>query len=92
MILNEIMSNALKHAFPDGSRGCIVISFKPKKNNMLQLDVNDDGIGMPNQTKKNSGETLGLKLITTLVDKQLKGKLVIDHNGGTHYRIRWRSA
>lgn len=91
MVLNEIISNALKYAFPNGLKGCISISLNPLTKKSQELVVYDNGVGMPKQFKKKSRGTLGLTLIKTLVERQLKGRVDIENNGGTQYRIRWQA-
>ncbi|WP_371802159.1 histidine kinase dimerization/phosphoacceptor domain -containing protein [Candidatus Lokiarchaeum ossiferum] len=85
MILNELITNALKHAFPD-KQGNITISFFQEENNSRILLVKDDGIGLPDQSNSNSTESLGLPLVKNLV-RQINGKLEIINNKGTEIRI-----
>ncbi len=89
LILNELISNSLKYAFSDGRDGEIVIKFCPTTGDEVQLTVSDNGIGMPTEAETIDRKTLGLNLVKTLVEKQLNGKIEIDHKKGTQYRIRF---
>lgn len=86
LIINELVSNALKHAFPRQKEGKIRIVFQSDGNGGLNLEVSDNGIGLPKSIKLEESETLGLQLVTTLVN-QLDGNLEIKRNGGTSFRI-----
>jgi PAS domain S-box-containing protein len=85
LILNEIISNALKHAFPDDRSGTISISGR-SDGGLLTLDVKDDGIGLPSGFDWKSAESLGLRLINSLVD-QLGGTLDLGKGPGTEFII-----
>jgi len=86
LILNELISNSLKHAFPDGSRGDIKIDFSRDENKKYHLTISDNGIGMPGDYNSNNSDSLGLVLVKGLVD-QLKGSFNYEKNGGTKYII-----
>src|SRR5215831_19327415 len=64
LIVNELVTNAVKHAFPDGRKGCIRVGFEALENNQLQLSVEDDGIGFVNRQQRGSG--LGQELVKGL--------------------------
>lgn len=85
LILNELVSNALKHAFPGGRHGTIYIELQPGEA-FNDLVVRDDGVGMPTDVDFSKALTLGMQLIRTLAD-QIDGKLVMRTNGGTEVRI-----
>ena len=88
LIVNELLSNALKHAFPDGREGRIEVSLKPVQGNILQLGVCDDGVGLPESVDFESAETLGLTIVNSLVG-QLTGEMVLDRTQGTCFRVRF---
>ena len=73
LIVNELVSNALKHAFPDGQAGKITIRFSTA-GEMHHLSVEDNGVGIPEELEIAKSRTLGMKLIATLV-KKLKGTI-----------------
>ena len=86
LIINELVTNSLKHAFPDGRPGAIAISLVENGPGLL-LTVRDDGVGLPEGLVINKAESLGLILVNSLV-QQLSGILEIDHSGGTAFLIR----
>jgi PAS domain S-box-containing protein len=87
LIVNEIVSNALKYAFPDRSEpGEISISIHCREENIIVLSISDNGIGLPDHVEPQSVKTLGFQLITILV-KQIKGTYAIHRNGGTRWEI-----
>ncbi|TSA56476.1 MAG: PAS domain S-box protein [Planctomycetaceae bacterium] len=86
LIINELISNAFKHAFPEGGEGEITVDFHPDGDNRLELAVSDNGVGFPEDIDISDTETLGLRLISILV-AQLKGTLEIERDGGTSFKI-----
>jgi len=85
LIINEMISNSLKYAFPDNRHGTIVIDFT-KAGDQYTLVVKDDGIGLPETVTLEETETLGLQLINSLVG-QIQGTITLDRTSGTEYRI-----
>jgi PAS domain S-box-containing protein len=85
LILNELVSNALKHAFPNKRSGEITIGLHTRGKHVV-LTVSDDGIGLPPDLDFRNAESLGLQLVITLV-KQLEGTIELDRNEGTLFRI-----
>ena len=88
MILTELISNALKHAFPDQRSGKIRIELKPDRDNQVTLIVADDGVGMPEGIDLNNSSTLGLQLVGTLTN-QLDGKIELNSCAGTTYTLKF---
>lgn len=97
LIVNELVSNSLKHAFPRESRkgfqqapstdGKVIrLEFYSGKANRITLRVRDNGIGFPENLDFRKTETFGLQLVTTLVG-QLKGKVELDRRRGTQFDI-----
>lgn len=86
LVINEILSNAYKHAFKGRKKGTITISIGEKKEKMHIL-VRDDGVGMPDDLDLSHSNSLGLKLIRTLVQHQLKGSLMVHTGQGTEFVI-----
>lgn len=89
LIINELITNSLKHAFPDGRRGKISLFFRQLEDNSYVLTVSDNGIGMSDEIDVGSTTTLGMQLVTVLVG-QLGGTLNIDRDGGTSFTIKFR--
>ncbi len=85
LIINELVTNSIKHAFDDGKEGSIIIQLH-KLNDKLFLSVRDDGVGFPKTLDYKNTETLGLQLINSLV-MQLDGTLELKINHGTEFKI-----
>jgi PAS domain S-box-containing protein len=88
LIINEILSNAYKHAFKGQNSGTIEIS-AVQGNGQIQIIVRDDGVGLPGNFDINHSNSLGLKLIRTLVEHQLKGSLLVKSHHGTKITIEF---
>jgi len=88
LIINELVSNSLKHAFSKNDDGKIVVTLKKTNNNRILLEVYDNGIGFPKDVDYEGSDSLGLKLISTIT-KQMDGKISIERNKGTHVKITW---
>ncbi len=85
LIINELVSNCLKHAFPDGRKGNIQVEMQPD-GSFISLGVRDNGIGLPEDYKLKKAGSLGLQLVDILVE-QLQGSLVVDRSLGTSFRV-----
>ncbi len=85
LIINEMISNSLKHAFPGGRKGTITIDFKKGVDNYI-INYSDDGIGIPEGITFERKESLGMQLIKGLT-KQIDGSIVLDRTAGTKYTI-----
>jgi len=105
IIVNELVSNSLKHAFIEEDRGRIYINLRREKNGerinsreeskykgckstSFILKVSDDGIGIPKSIDLENPKSLGIQLVTTLVD-QLAGKLELKRSNETKFTIRF---
>ncbi|HEY3362732.1 MAG TPA: histidine kinase dimerization/phosphoacceptor domain -containing protein [Methanosarcina sp.] len=90
IIINELVSNSLKYAFPDKNDGKIRIKLHREEdnNNSFILSVSDNGIGIPKNIEIEELNSLGLQLVTTLVD-QLDAELELKRNNGTEFIIRF---
>jgi len=83
LIVNELVSNALKHAFPDDRMGGIFVSIAEISGSELMLEVRDNGIGLPfDKRDQPLSQTMGLQIVKSLCE-QLGGSLRITSNGGT---------
>ncbi|MBP2029794.1 PAS domain S-box-containing protein [Methanohalophilus levihalophilus] len=85
IIINELTSNALKHAFKDGEEGVIDMSFF-RNNNDFILSIHDSGTSFPADLDINNTESLGLQLVTRLV-AQIDGSIELDTTEGTTFTI-----
>ena len=87
LILNELISNALKHAFPDDRSGTIDVSFKRLDDGILELLVQDDGVGISGEIDFEHADTMGMLITYNMVNRQLHGTLTVDRENGTGIRI-----
>jgi two-component sensor histidine kinase len=92
LIINELVTNSLKYAFPDGRQGKIHISLKSNDNNMIKLSISDDGIGIAKDMDIRNTKSLGLRLITSLAEGQLHGEIILNRESGTEFQINFRHA
>jgi two-component sensor histidine kinase len=94
LIINELLSNSLKHAFPrnkyqgKGEKLSREVHIKLSSNGhgLITLVVSDNGVGLPEELDLLKTETMGLKLVKDLVD-QLNGTLILQRKGGTEFKI-----
>jgi two-component sensor histidine kinase len=86
LIVNELVSNSLKYAFPDNRRGQIKLDCRHGNNGNYVLTVSDDGVGLPEGFDIAKTPSLGHKLVVSLTN-QLNGKLEIVRERGTAFRI-----
>ena len=86
LIINELVSNCLKHAFPKGRSGEIRIEFDSEKQDNYTLSISDNGVGFAKDVDFPDGRTLGLQLVSTLAE-QLQGSVVLDKSAGTSFKI-----
>jgi two-component sensor histidine kinase len=86
LIINELVTNALQHAFPDRMVGAVCVSMQPLDTGRLQLIVADDGIGLPASVPFPSVTSLGLHIVATLV-AQLDGTVEVVRQPGTSFQM-----
>jgi PAS domain S-box-containing protein len=91
LILNELLTNSLKHAFGDGREGVIRISLKTVGQGYAELAVADNGVGLPADFRMEQGRSLGVQLIRALIG-QLGADLSVTADGGAAFRFGWRLA
>jgi two-component sensor histidine kinase/DNA-binding NarL/FixJ family response regulator len=90
LIVNELVSNSLKHAFPDGRKGSIAIRVSAVDQGLITLTVADDGVGLPPGMDFRDTESMGLQLVNMLT-KQLHGEISLLNEGGAAFTIRFKS-
>lgn len=90
MIVNELISNSLKYAFPGDRAGKIMVGLHRLSSGDLDLVVADDGVGMPKDVDFKKAETLGLQTVRTIVERQLRGSIAVEAGPGVKYVIRFR--
>jgi PAS domain S-box-containing protein len=82
LIINEMVSNSLKHAFPGERKGRITIEGSNPTTELLKFTYRDDGVGIPEDINWKNPTSLGLRLITSLVE-QLSGEITMERDAGT---------
>lgn len=90
LIINELVSNSLKYAFPGKRRGRIMISLREIDQDKIELIVADNGIGIPEHPEPDSGNPVGMKLIFLMAEKQLDGKIELGRGEGTRFKITFK--
>ena len=92
LVVNEILSNAFKHAFPDGRSGNIKIRFtRNQATGTHTLVVQDDGIGMPAGVGLDQYKTMGIQVVQILCN-QIEGTLVVANNPGASFSITFQAS
>jgi two-component sensor histidine kinase len=91
LIVNELVTNSLKHAFPEGRKGEILVSLNAVGEEDFQLTVRDNGTGMPEHIDLQQPESLGLDLVVSLA-KQLDGTVEFTTGNGTEFQVRFKQA
>jgi PAS domain S-box-containing protein len=86
LMINELVSNIMKHAFPEGRKGEFLISLHLYESCKFTLVISDNGIGFPQDLDFTNTRSLGLKLVNSLT-KQLGGTIEIDRKTGTTFKI-----
>ncbi|MGZ4892343.1 MAG: sensor histidine kinase, partial [Halobacteriota archaeon] len=90
LIINELVSNSLKHAFPDGRTGEVTVAIH-RINGTYELTITDNGVGPPPDFDFRTTDSLGLQLVTGLVN-QIDGTITLDRTKGTTFIITFKSA
>jgi two-component sensor histidine kinase len=88
LIINELISNALKYAFPHERKGEIILTLHEIESGKYQLIVSDNGVGLPNDFDLKRQDSLGISIVLTLV-KQINGKIEFRSNQGTSVALQF---
>jgi two-component sensor histidine kinase len=86
LVVSELVTNALKHAFPDNRRGSLQVQLERVPQSRLRLTVKDDGVGLARDFPAGADATLGLDLVAIFA-KQLEADIVVERDGGTCFRL-----
>jgi two-component sensor histidine kinase len=94
LIVNELITNALKYAFPGERTGEVKVVLRRTGRDVsdkgeYELMVRDNGVGIPQEVDLEETKTLGLHLVSTLVEHQLRGSIDLNREEGTQYCIRF---
>jgi two-component sensor histidine kinase len=89
LVVNELLANALQHAFGKRSEGKIEVILSVLKKGKTNLTVSDDGVGLPKGFDINKTRTLGLRLVKILAEDQLKGNIKVVNKEGATFKIEF---
>ncbi len=90
LILNELVSNVFKHSFPDNTKGELSIRLFKDKNDTINIQLSDNGVGIPNDIDLENINTMGLQTVFDLVKYQLKGKVNYETKNGLKWYIGFK--
>ncbi|MDQ7821653.1 MAG: histidine kinase dimerization/phosphoacceptor domain -containing protein [Candidatus Eremiobacteraeota bacterium] len=92
LIINELVLNAIKYAFPGDRKGKVTVRLLRREENTLELTVGDDGVGISQPRSIEDPESLGLELVKLIAEEQLEGKVRCETEGGTTFIITFPEA
>jgi|GEM_PF-758252 len=87
LVINEIVTNSFKHAFPGGRNGTIDIRLRRESDGFMVLKISDDGVGLPQGFDLHSSATFGMMTTQSIIEMQMKGKIEITGGPGVTYTI-----
>jgi two-component sensor histidine kinase len=90
LIVNEIITNSLKHAFPGGREGEIYIRLFKQEDGLIELEISDNGIGIPAGYDFEAGDTLGIQVFKSIAEEQMNGEIQFDTKNGVKFIIRFK--
>jgi two-component sensor histidine kinase len=90
LILSELISNTLKHAFPGDRAGRLSIQLDQAEDEAITLRVADNGVGVAEDFDIRKQDTLGLQTVLGIVEHQLRGEISVETESGLAWRIRFR--
>ncbi len=94
LVINELISNAIKHGFPENKSGEIHIQLSHPENapasDEIQITVADNGIGLPHGFDPRQSQSMGMQIIFGIIEQQLKGQVSFDGGPGAICRLRFR--
>jgi len=88
VVLNELMQNAVDHAFPASAPDARVEVVLERADDHVEVEVRDNGAGLPNEFTLDGSRGLGLSIVQTLVTSELQGSIEMHDDGGTSVRVR----
>jgi PAS domain S-box-containing protein len=90
LVLNELLSNVFKHAFPGDRAGEIKLCLHRTQDGALALQVSDNGVGFPEGLDLRKSDTLGLQTVFGIAERQLQGKVAVETERGVTWHIKFR--
>lgn len=88
MIVNELLTNAIKYAFPGGKSGEVFVRISRKDEKHVEISIRDNGTGLPDALEISNGRGIGLTLVKMMI-QQIKGSIKINKMNGTEFRINF---
>ena len=88
VVLNELMQNAVDHAFPEGAGEALVEVTLSRTDDHVQIEVRDNGTGLPDQFTLEGSRGLGLSIVQALVTSELQGSIEMHDDRGTSVLVR----
>jgi two-component sensor histidine kinase len=90
LVVNELLTNCFKHAFPEGRSGTVGVTLKHGEGGVVRLAVSDDGVGLPGTAELGSSTSLGLQLVPLLAE-QAGAELAVVRAPGTSFSLTFHS-
>jgi len=90
LIINELITNSLKYAFPENRKGEIRLEFVHLDDGQLEMRVSDDGVGVPMNFDFQDSDTLGVQIVKDIAEHQLGGTVKLDNTQGSKFFIRFK--
>ena len=88
LVLNELITNIFKHAFPKNAKGEICIEMKLDSDNMINLHISDNGVGIPAEFDLRQAKSMGLQTMYSLIEHQLQGSVEYEVENGLKWHIK----
>ena len=88
LVINELLSNSLKHAFPKQQTGKITINLHDI-GDKIEIIIQDNGVGLPDNLDWSNTDSLGLSLVYDLVTEQIEGSITVERHHGTIFKIQF---
>jgi PAS domain S-box-containing protein len=91
LVINELICNSLKYAFPDNRTGIITVILKKSDEEIIELSISDNGIGIPDGFDYMNKNTLGMQILYTIVEMQLLGEINVSRQDGISFNIHFKN-
>jgi two-component sensor histidine kinase len=82
LVVNELVTNAMKHAFPRGQTGDLLIRLLYDDEGKILLEVADNGVGLPAKLSHGDGKSFGMRIVRLMIEEQLDGTLRVESDDG----------
>ncbi|MGA9118302.1 MAG: histidine kinase dimerization/phosphoacceptor domain -containing protein [Bacteroidota bacterium] len=89
LIVNELVSNAFKHAFPEGRKGTVKVTLRRKQGGGIQLRIKDDGVGIPADKDPREMTSMGMGIVFALTD-QISANVAVERDDGTTFIVDFK--